>query len=57
MLADKVSDAGHPFYRLGAVHFLGAIPRLACAAFLADAFQRTGLSSTDDGILIIRPRR
>lgn len=53
MLADMVSDAGHPFYRLGAVHFLGAIPRRDFAAFLADAFQRTGLSSTDEGIVTI----
>ncbi len=53
LLSDMVSDASRPFYRLGAVLFLGAIPRPDFAAFLRDSFERSGLTVTDDGIAAI----
>ena len=50
LLADMVSDASRPFYRLGSVHFLGPIPRADFTAFLSAAFKRTGLTITRDGV-------
>lgn len=44
MLADMISNASRPFYRLGAVHFLGAIPRPDFTAFIEDAFRHSGIS-------------
>lgn len=50
LLADMVSDASRPFYRLGTVHFLGPIPPADFAAFLSDAFKRSGIVITDAGV-------
>lgn len=50
LLADMVSDASRPFYRLGTVHFLGPIPQADFAEFLSKAFQRSGLVITDTGV-------
>lgn len=43
LLADMTSDPNRPFYKLGTVRFLGAIPREDFAAFLEQNFQKGGI--------------
>ena len=49
MLTDMVSNHARPFYRLGAVHFLGPVPRDDFATFIADGFASAGLTIHADG--------
>jgi uncharacterized protein len=53
LLADMVSDASRPFYRLGSVHFLGPIPREDFVEFLRTSFRRDSLNITDEGVIAI----
>lgn len=53
LLADMVSDASRPFYRLGDVRFLGPVPRGDFIRFLSAAFQTTGIRATADAVVAI----
>jgi hypothetical protein len=44
LISDMVSKHDQPFYRLGASHFLGRIPRTEFAAHLAKKFRKSGFS-------------
>lgn len=44
MLNDMVTGANRPFYRIGAAHFLGPVPRAEFAAFLERGFADAGIA-------------
>jgi hypothetical protein len=48
MLADMVAGANRPFYRMGAVHFLTAVPRGDFAVFLLKGFTDAGIPVAPD---------
>lgn len=54
LLADMTGNPNRPFYKLGEVRFLGAVPRADFAAFLARGFAAGGIhlaTGTTDAIL------
>lgn len=50
LLADMVSDASRPFYRLGSALFLKEIPRPDFSVFLQNAFRQGGFSIESEAI-------
>jgi len=51
MLTAMTMDAARPFYRLGAVRFIGPVPRAEFVAFLRSRFQDSGYRIEDDSPL------
>ncbi len=47
MLTSMTADASRPFYRLGSVMFVGALPRAEFAQFLVEKFTRGGFKVED----------
>jgi energy-coupling factor transporter ATP-binding protein EcfA2 len=47
LMSEMVSKHDRPFYRLGASHFLGRIPRIEFAAHLGKNFRNSGFSVKD----------
>lgn len=50
MLAEMTGDPSRPFYRLGARHFVGPIPRGDFAPFLRSGFEDAGFGVTEEAV-------